>query len=128
MPRGHKVQSIHYAVFCNDPAFVHRVAVIGAGTLDSLPHNGAVVTLLAVCGSTHGKSYRDIVVVGIIGAILALIAVIVLGSFSARSDIFKRWRMAGSALVGKSTPFDWVMFLMESKLANQRLGRVTASR
>ncbi|MFS8115118.1 GntP family permease [Rhizobium jaguaris] len=63
-----------------DPALLHRVAVIGAGTLDSLPHNGAVVTLLAVCGSTHGESYRDIVVVGIIGAILALIAVIVLGT------------------------------------------------
>src|SRR5262245_5183858 len=60
-----------------DPALLHRVAVIGSGTLDSLPHNGAVVTLLAVCGSTHGESYRDIVVVGIVGAILALIAVIV---------------------------------------------------
>ncbi|MDL2402509.1 GntP family permease [Rhizobium mayense] len=64
-----------------DPALLHRVAVIGSGTLDSLPHNGAVVTLLAVCGSTHGESYRNIVVVGIIGAILALIAVIVLGTF-----------------------------------------------
>ncbi|CCM79533.1 GntP family permease [Rhizobium mesoamericanum] len=63
-----------------DPALLHRVAVIGAGTLDSLPHNGAVVTLLAVCGSTHGESYRDIVVVGIIGAILALGAVIMLGT------------------------------------------------
>lgn len=63
-----------------DPALMHRVAVIGAGTLDSLPHNGAVVTLLAVCGSTHGKSYFDIVMVGIVGALLALIAVIVLGS------------------------------------------------
>jgi H+/gluconate symporter-like permease len=31
-----------------DPGLMHRVAVIGAGTLDSLPHNGAVVTLLAV--------------------------------------------------------------------------------
>ena len=47
---------------------MHRVAVIGAGTLDSLPHNGAVVTLLAVCGSTHRKSYLDIVMVGIVGA------------------------------------------------------------
>ena len=28
-----------------DPALLHRVAVIGSGTLDSLPHNGAVVTL-----------------------------------------------------------------------------------
>ncbi|MEP9368023.1 GntP family permease [Xanthobacter sp. VNH20] len=63
-----------------DPALMHRVAVIGAGTLDSLPHNGAVVTLLAVCGSTHAKSYVDIVMVAVVGAILALVAVIVLGS------------------------------------------------
>jgi H+/gluconate symporter-like permease len=64
-----------------DPALLHRVAVIGSGTLDSLPHNGAVVTLLAVCGSTHGESYRDIVIVGIVGPIIALAAIIVLGSF-----------------------------------------------
>ena len=63
-----------------DPALLHRVAVISAGTLDSLPHNGAVVTLLAVCGSTHQKSYFDIVMVGIIGAVLALVAVVVLGT------------------------------------------------
>jgi H+/gluconate symporter-like permease len=63
-----------------DPALLHRIAVIGAGTLDSLPHNGAVVTLLAVCGSTHKESYRDIVMVGIVGALLALVAVIVLGT------------------------------------------------
>jgi len=63
-----------------DPALMHRVAVIGSGTLDSLPHNGAVVTLLAVCGSTHRESYRDIVIVGIVGALIALVAVIALGS------------------------------------------------
>jgi H+/gluconate symporter-like permease len=63
-----------------DPAIMHRVAVIGAGTLDSLPHNGAVVTLLAVCGSTHRESYLDIVMVAIVSAILALAAVIALGS------------------------------------------------
>lgn len=63
-----------------DPALLHRVAVIGSGTLDSLPHNGAVVTLLSVCGSTHGKSYKDIFMVGILGAIIALVVVIVLGS------------------------------------------------
>jgi H+/gluconate symporter-like permease len=51
-----------------------------AGTLDSLPHNGAVVTLLAVCGMTHRESYRDIVIVAIVSALLALAAVIVLGS------------------------------------------------
>ncbi|HEY9215442.1 MAG TPA: GntP family permease, partial [Ancylobacter sp.] len=63
-----------------DPALLHRVAVIGAGTLDSLPHNGAVVTLLAVCGTTHRESYFDIVMVGIVGAIIALVAVIGIGS------------------------------------------------
>ena len=62
------------------PALLHRVAVIGAGTLDSLPHNGAVVTLLAVCGSNHRDSYRDIVIVGIVGPIMALVAVIAIGS------------------------------------------------
>ena len=63
-----------------DPALMHRVAVIGSGTLDSLPHNGAVVTLLAVCGTTHRESYLDIVMVGIVGAIAGLIVVLVLGS------------------------------------------------
>lgn len=63
-----------------DPGLLHRVAVIGAGALDSLPHNGAVVTLLAVCGSTHRKSYLDIVMVGIIGSLLALVTVILFGS------------------------------------------------
>ena len=63
-----------------DPALLHRVAVIGAGTLDSLPHNGAVVTLLAVCGSTHRESYFDIFMVAIVGAVIALAATIVIGS------------------------------------------------
>jgi H+/gluconate symporter-like permease len=63
-----------------DPALMHRVAAIGSGTLDSLPHNGAVVTLLAVCGSTHRESYLDIVMVGIVSALVALVAVIALGS------------------------------------------------
>jgi H+/gluconate symporter-like permease len=63
-----------------DPALMHRVAVIGAGTLDTLPHNGAVVTLLALCGASHRGSYFDIVMVGIVGPVLALIAVIGLGT------------------------------------------------
>ena len=63
-----------------DPALLHRVAVIGAGTLDSLPHNGAVVTLLAVCNSTHRESYFDIVMVSIVGGLLALAGVIGLGT------------------------------------------------
>ena len=62
------------------PELMHRVAVIGAGTLDSLPHNGAVVTLLAVCGCTHRDSYGDIAVTAVLGSIVALVVVIVLGT------------------------------------------------
>ena len=63
-----------------DPAVLHRVAVMSAGTLDTLPHNGAVVTLLAVCGATHRQSYGGIVMVGIVGPLLALAVVIALGT------------------------------------------------
>jgi H+/gluconate symporter-like permease len=63
-----------------NPELMHRVAVISSGTLDSLPHNGAVVTLLAVCSSSHRESYLDIVMVAIVGAVIALVGVIVLGS------------------------------------------------
>jgi H+/gluconate symporter-like permease len=59
------------------PALMHRVTVIGSGTLDLLPHNGAVVSLLAICGVLHRQGYADIVMVGIVSA---MIAVIVLGS------------------------------------------------
>ncbi len=62
------------------PDLMHRVAVIAAGTLDSLPHNGAVITLLAVCGCSHRESYRDLAMAAIVGPILALVAVIVLGT------------------------------------------------
>jgi H+/gluconate symporter-like permease len=59
---------------------MHRIAVIGSGTLDSLPHNGAVVTLLAVCGSTHYRSYFDMVMANIVGPMIALAVIIGLGS------------------------------------------------
>lgn len=63
-----------------DPSLMHRVAVIGSGTLDSLPHNGAVVTLLSVCGVTHKEGYLDIVMAAVVGALIALAAVIALGT------------------------------------------------
>ncbi|WP_245331188.1 hypothetical protein [Mesorhizobium sophorae] len=57
------------------------MAVIGSGTLDSLPHNGSVVSLLAVCGTTHKASYLDIVMVSVVGPLVALVAVVAFGSF-----------------------------------------------
>ena len=63
-----------------DRALLHRVATIGAGTLDSLPHNGAIAVLLTVCGTTHRQSYWNIAAVAIIGPAIALAVVIGLGS------------------------------------------------
>lgn len=62
-----------------DPALMHRVASISSGVMAMLPHNGAVVTLLAICAATQRGSYREIMMVGLVGPMLALITVIVLG-------------------------------------------------
>jgi len=42
------------------PEILHRVASMASGGMDTLPHNGAVITLLAVSGLTHRESYGDI--------------------------------------------------------------------
>ncbi|MGF1562778.1 MAG: GntP family permease [Geminicoccaceae bacterium] len=62
------------------PELLHRVATLSSGGFDCLPHNGAVITLLAITGLTHVKSYFDIFVVAVAIPVLALITVIVLGS------------------------------------------------
>lgn len=45
---------------------VHRIAAIAAGTLDSLPHQGAQITLLGICKMTHKEAYFDIFVTQIV--------------------------------------------------------------
>lgn len=45
---------------------LHRVAAMASGGMDTLPHNGAVITLLAVTGLTHKSSYKDIFAMTII--------------------------------------------------------------
>lgn len=54
---------------------LHRVAAMASGGMDTLPHNGAVITLLAVTGLTHRQSYRDIFAITVIKT-LAVFAVI----------------------------------------------------
>ncbi len=44
----------------------HRVASMASGGMDTLPHNGAVITLLAVTGLTHRVSYKDIFAITLI--------------------------------------------------------------
>ena len=56
---------------------LHREAAMASGGMDTLPHNGAVITLLAVTGLTHRQSYKDIFAITLIStaAVFAVIAV-----------------------------------------------------
>ncbi|MEJ2765154.1 GntP family permease [Photobacterium sp. MCCC 1A19761] len=60
-----------------NPEVLHRVVLLAAGGLDTLPHCGAVITLLAVCKLTHRQSYGDIAVVTMAIPLLAAFTVIV---------------------------------------------------
>ena len=51
---------------------VHRIGAIAAGTLDTLPHQGAQITLLGICKLTHKEAYFDIAVTQILIPILTL--------------------------------------------------------
>ncbi|AVP55392.1 citrate transporter [Clostridium tetani] len=55
--------------------YVHRISVIASGTFDTLPHQGAQITLLAICGLTHKEGYFDIAMTQIIFPILVLLLV-----------------------------------------------------
>ena len=60
------------------PELLHRFAAIAAGSLDKLPHNGAVITLLAVSHCTHKECYRDIFVVSVLIPMMALVLLILI--------------------------------------------------
>ncbi|STZ76585.1 GntP family permease [Bergeriella denitrificans] len=62
------------------PELMHRVASIASGGLDALPHNGAVITMLTICGLTHKESYLDVFVVAVAVPLVALVAVVTLGT------------------------------------------------
>ncbi len=68
---------VHNAQAAGIPMDVlHRVAAMASGGMDTLPHNGAVITLLAVTGLTHRQSYRDIFAITLIktAAVFVVIA------------------------------------------------------
>jgi H+/gluconate symporter-like permease len=62
-----------------DPALLHRVIAVATGGLDTLPHNGAVITLLGICGMTHRAAYGDIFVVAVLVPVLACAVIVALG-------------------------------------------------
>ena len=63
-----------------NPDLMHRITTMSAGTLDALPHNGTVLLLLQISGLTHRESYLDMVMTVIVSCIIALVAVLILGS------------------------------------------------
>ncbi|AYA77435.1 GntP family permease [Bacillus sp. Y1] len=68
----------HYMDMGVNPEALHRVVAISSGALDSLPHNGYVVTTVrAICGESHKDAYNPVgavtVIVPALGVILAII-------------------------------------------------------
>jgi H+/gluconate symporter-like permease len=63
-----------------DPELLHRVAAMSCGGLDSLPHNGALITLLMICRCTHRESYPDVAVVTVLIPLAATALVVLYGA------------------------------------------------
>jgi len=59
------------------PEVMHRVVAMASGGMDTLPHNGAVITLLAVTGLTHKQSYGDIFVITLIKTLAVFVVIII---------------------------------------------------
>ncbi|MEI6313792.1 MAG: GntP family permease [Syntrophus sp. (in: bacteria)] len=57
------------------PEILHRVASMASGGCDTMPHNGAVITLLAVCGLTHKTSYIDIFAMTVLKTLMVFVVI-----------------------------------------------------
>ena len=58
------------------PEILHRIASMASGGCDTFPHNGAVITLLAVCGLTHRQSYIDIGAMTVIKTAMVFVVIL----------------------------------------------------
>jgi H+/gluconate symporter-like permease len=58
------------------PEVLHRVCAMASSGLDTLPHNGAVITLFAITGLTHKESYKDIFVITVLLTLLSTFFVV----------------------------------------------------
>lgn len=54
---------------------MHRIVALASGGMDTLPHNGAIITLLAVTGLTHKQAYKDIFIITLIKTATAFVAI-----------------------------------------------------
>ena len=60
-----------------NPEAMHRVASVASGGLDSLPHNGAVITILVASKLTHKEAYKHIFAVSVIAPLIAAIPMLI---------------------------------------------------
>ena len=71
----------HYTELGVAPSELHRIVSISSGALDSLPHNGYVVTTIrAICGETHQAAYGPMAAVTVLVPLMGLILAIALFS------------------------------------------------
>lgn len=64
------------------PEILHRIASLSSGGLDTLPHNGAVITTLAICRLTHKESYKDIFVTSVVIPIFVTAIIVIITSLT----------------------------------------------
>ena len=69
-----------------NPEALHRMASISASALDTLPHNGAVITFLNHSHTTHKEGYGDVFVVTVIFTFVEMILALVL--FTALGQVY----------------------------------------
>ncbi len=63
------------------PELLHRVASMSAGGMDTMPHNGAVITLLGICGLTHRQSYLDIFAITVVKTLTVFLIILLTSIF-----------------------------------------------
>ncbi|SFQ44720.1 H+/gluconate symporter [Psychrobacillus psychrotolerans] len=72
----------HYLDMGVNAEALHRVVAISSGALDSLPHNGYVVTTIqSICGEKHSAAYWPVAATTVVVPTLGVIIAIILFSF-----------------------------------------------
>lgn len=80
-----ETMSTQYIAWANQAGIsmelLHRIGAMACGGMDTLPHNGAVITLLAICGLTHRESYKDIFAVTVLKTSTVFIVIAIVTVF-----------------------------------------------
>jgi H+/gluconate symporter-like permease len=66
-----ETMSSHYLSLGIPPDVLHRLVTMAAGGFDSLPHCGAVISMLTITGLTHREAYKDVAVITVFIPVIA---------------------------------------------------------